>query len=222
MFNSSHLEFHLGLILSCAFFMAPFAKTAVEKNPRASREAPQVAANSSSQAARTDLDTANWNTLKNVYGWQIKYPKNWYATANSDDVTTETSGLVEIGGPEGCPNAPQARCALIQIDPMIFQGEGISRLTPEEYLGTDKSWPDRLSVRKFDLGALPAVEVISLVKPGPGQTQLVCEVAAKHDGRILQITYIEQGKGQDMVKSPSDWKYAAVFDKMLTTFSFYK
>lgn len=224
LFVGNRYVFLLASVLSCTLALTPFTRSTVEGSPKST---PQTAQNKTrdkstitSPVADTDLDTAHWRTVKNKYGWEIKYPKNWYADS-SGDATPETSGLVEIGGPEGCQYASRKRCALIQIDAMIFQGESISNSSVEQYLGTNGPRPDLRIERKFALGGVPAVDVCYLVaKGGAGAPQR--KIAVKHNGRILEIRYIEQGKDEDTIKSPSDWKYAAIFDKMLTTFSFYR
>jgi len=170
-----------------------------------------------------ELDVSKWQPLKNKYGWQIKYPKDWYATSNSDSVTAKTSSLVEIGGPKGCPYAVHQRCALIQIDAMAGQGAAFSNNSIDHYLGFNSNVGHPVfSERNFVLGGLPAGEVTFLVEAG-----VTREIAVKHEGKMLTITYLENTNiivdhdKEVPVKSPADWKFADVFDKVLSNMSFY-
>jgi hypothetical protein len=46
------------------------------------------------------------------------------------------------------------------------------------------------------------------------------EIVVKHDGKLLMITYAEEAKDTATIVSPSDWKFTAIFEKTLSTFSF--
>ncbi len=132
--------------------------------------------------------------------------------------------MVELGGPKGCPDTTHQRCAFIQIDTAPGQDVSMSKQSPEEFLGFGQTHSGQLfSERSFKLGGLPAAESTGFVN-GQGATR---DIAAKHEGKILIITYIENtniivDRDKEIVKSPADWKYKAVFDKMLDTMSFYE
>lgn len=212
------------------FSFVLFMTSSVPKSDRTLNDATiqaqtQAGSGSSSESSKTKLDTTHWKTLTNKYGWRIKYPADWYATANSDEVTARTSAMVELGGPKGCPDATHQRCAFIQIFAAPGQDASVSNQSPEEYLGFGQNHSGHpLSEQVFKLDGLPAAESTGFVDE-QGATR---EIAVKHEGQMLIITYIENTNiivDQDKevpVKSPADWKYKEVFDKMLDTMSFYE
>src|SRR5271154_5569053 len=85
-------------VLLLGFFA--FATVDAESRPsrEASKEAPQDQPKPSSGVIDPDLDLAHWSTLKNKYGWTIRYPKNWVPDSGGD-TTAETSGIVDFSGP---------------------------------------------------------------------------------------------------------------------------
>ena len=170
-------------------------------------------------ASALDSDVAQWATLKNIYGWEIKYPNGWDATGQGDvdhsgDTSAQTGFAVKITGPGSCSTESE-RCAIIAITAMDQAHSGMS---PKEYLGLHPSSQLFASPRKFVLSGEQAMEACW---PTGGHAP-VCVIAVEHMNQIFDIHYTEFGKDNAEMKSPKDWKYEATFNKMLKTFSFYK
>jgi hypothetical protein len=193
------------------FFALTMMGVAPATNRQPTKDQTQDKTKSPSEVTDPDLDTTHWSMLRNKYGWKINFPKTWV-----HDDHAETSGQITFYSPSDCV---KERCATFQIDSEINRGRFKDSL--ERYLSIDKPRPGLLSHRKFEIGGLPALDVVGLTKPRPERTDLVREIAVKHNGRILKITYSEGGKDRDTTKSPADWKYVAIFDKILGTLSFY-
>jgi PsbP-like protein len=188
-----------------------FAVVIVDAETIANQQRAKETAQDKSQspsAAPSALDTAHWNTLKNKYGWKIKYPKDWVP-----DEEAPISGIVTFFGPGDCT---KERCVSFQVDSEIFQDEG-----PQgEDFGPDNNPSKFLSYRRYRLGGFPALDVIFHDANTNGYT-LVRGVTVNHSGRLLGITYTEGGKDKDAIKLPPDWKYTSNFNQILDTLSFY-
>ena len=208
----------LMLVMGLGIAFSAQIKVGWEATPRYSaKELYQNQPKSSSGLMDVDLDLAHWSTLRNKYGWKIKYPKNWVADS-AGDVTAETSGIVDFSGPWDCA---KERCVVLQIDSEILRDEFKDSL--ERYLDVDKLRPYLISQRKFEVSDFPALEVDFRCSAALGAIEVPCrQIAIKHNGRILRISYSEQGSDRNTIKSPSDWKYIAIFDKMLTTLAVYQ
>lgn len=165
-----------------------------------------------------DSDLAQWATLKNIYGWEIKYPKGWDATGQGDayhqgDTSPQDGYLVWIRGPLPC-NSESQRCATIAIAVGKADEAGTStndflRLDPASLFGR---------LKKFELAGASAMEACWFMNAiGPA-----CSVGFEHKGLGFGITYDEGGKDDAQIRSPKDWKYESIFEKMLKTFSFCK
>ena len=206
--------FVLGLLLCSVFFDYCALAAANGDKPLNRRPAQSKNENNPTTApgsSGTDLDTSHWNTLKNKYGWTIKYPQDW----NPDDHAT-TSGQVSFYGPGNCATE---RCAGFQVDAEIFQGD--VKISPEEYLGANKASSNLFNQKTIGLDGFPAVDACYYTS-GLNGRQPVREIAVKHHGRIVLITYSEGGKNKDAIKSPDDWRYVTTFDKILATITFFE
>jgi hypothetical protein len=178
--------------------------------PQESQKSAQDKSTPASAASEPDADTAHWKVLKNKYGWKIKYPKNW-----QPDNNPATSGLVTFFGPGDCT---KERCASFQLDSEIEQKvNGDDKKSPQELLSGGRPPVPGYQRRAFEIDGFPAFE-----DSGPNVPAPALQIAVKHYGKILLITYIEGGKDVDAIKSPADWKYVADFDRMLSTLTFYE
>lgn len=161
-----------------------------------------------------DSETANWRTLKNKYGWKIKYPPNWLPAPNPE-AAPALSGLVEFRGPGDCG---KERCAYFQINSDINQGK--VKDPPEDDTEPKTNDPNLFFRRRVQLGGFPAIDAC-WYEPKTSGGQLARGIAIFHKGREIEITYIEGGPDKTTIKAPIDWKYVGTFNKILSTMSFY-
>jgi hypothetical protein len=165
-------------------------------------------------AQAKDSETANWKTLKNKYGWKIKYPPDWPPAPNPE-AAPSVSALVEfIYRHFDCA---KERCASFQIQPYMYKG--VNDL-PEEDAEPTKNIPNLFFRRRIRLGGLPAVDTC-WYSPESNGGQLAREIIVVHKGREVKISYGEGGPDGAAIKTPADWKYVGIFDKILSTMSFY-
>ncbi len=172
-------------------------------------------------APTVDSDVAQWTTLKNIYGWEIKYPKNWHVIgegvgSNSGDSSPNTSDLVFIKGPGSCSGESE-RCGTVEVAP---QDQMHSFMSLEEFLGVSNAPPPPgfSRPRRFELSESSALEYCWLMARIPA-----CHVAIEHKGgQIFDIQYSEFGNDHSQIKSPKDWQYESIFNKIVKTFSFYQ
>lgn len=168
-------------------------------------------------APTADSDVAQWTTLKNIYGWEIKYPKGWDATGQGDvyhqaDTSPQDGSRVWISGPLPCSTSQ--RCAMITVTAADIEETG----------PTPKEWPiDPASLfgrqRRFELAGTSAIEACWPMDNGKRPT---CNIGFEHKGLGFGIAYFEFGKEYGQIRSPKDWMYEAIFEKMLKTFTFCK
>ncbi|MGD0506920.1 MAG: PsbP-related protein [Terriglobales bacterium] len=175
-------------------------------------------------AQNAEADTAQWQGLKNQYGWSIKFPKGWIADAIGGDTDANISDSPRIWGPAGC-NDNGGRCADIGVDAMPRQTDEMSKLTPQEYLFPDGHHSKPVfSQKELQIDGSPAYEVCDLTYNVFDWPQGVsgCTVVVKHAGKLLKIGFMEWelGNHNASIRSPSDWKYYHVFEEMLLTFRF--
>jgi hypothetical protein len=164
-------------------------------------------------AQAKDLETANWKTLKNKYGWKIMYPPGW-PPAPDLEAAPAVSALVEFSLPFDCT---KERCASFQIQPYMYKG--VNELS-EEDAETKKNIPNLFFRRRVQLGGLPALDTCWYSSESNGG-QLAREIIVIHKGREVKISYGEGGPDRAMIKTPADWKYVGTFDKILSTITFY-
>jgi hypothetical protein len=106
---------------------------------------------SKATAPTKDSGTANWKTLKNKYGWRIKYPEDWRPFKNPE-AAPAVSGLVEFVLPFDCT---KERCASFQIESYMYKG--VNELS-EEDAEPKKNIPNLFFRRRIQLGGLPALD----------------------------------------------------------------
>ncbi|MGC2828307.1 MAG: PsbP-related protein [Candidatus Acidiferrum sp.] len=169
---------------------------------------------SKAAAQAKDSETANWKTLKNKWGWEIKYPADWKVFENPQ-AGPAISGVVEFYSPGDCVNE---RCASFDINSDINQGT--VKDFPEEEAKSQKNDPNLFFRRRFQLGGFPAIDAC-WYEPKANEGQLVRRISVIHKGREIEITYAEGGRGKVAIKTLADSKYMGTFDKILSTMSFY-
>ena len=184
----------------------------VSGNPLFSAEA--VLQDGSVNSIQTKSDADKWVQLRNRYGWEIRYPADWGATGHGytkpadDDAPT-------IGGPKGCYDQ---RCGNVQIQVETLKPtDKIAKLTACELVRRDLSTGAAVSsTRELEVAGVPACEIIFT-----SNYTLNRYIAFKYRNQSFLVAYWEDGKASiTEIKSPADWKFVEVFDKMMSTFSF--
>lgn len=170
-----------------------------------------------------DSDTAQWQELKNKWGWKVKFPNNWEAYAVGED-TTETGDGVGIQGPKRCYPAGE-RCAHVGIGVNPLESDSIANLNPRDYLlkQIHELYKRKLiSEGETRVAGFPAYEIFFLQQNEGGwpQGKPYHLIAVKRESKILTISYYEDTKDRATINSPADWKLVPIFEKMLSTFSF--
>lgn len=154
----------------------------------------------------------HWQELKNQFGWEIRFPKDWEAWGHGTDTPdAEADDQPEINGPRGCMESG-ARCGGFQV---IFPHYDYCKLSPRAFLLGGGSGAKIFTQGEIRVGDSLGYEVVSLDKDGP-----VRVIALKRDGMLLTITYSENDRDPNAIKLPSDWKFASIFETILSTFTF--
>lgn len=210
LFVCNRLGFSLASVCACALLVFQFGTGYhASKFHLAYLNIAQGAQSASPSQAVSDVDTSHWTVLTNKYGWKIKYPPQIWQT----DRDAAASGLVEFSAGD----CTKERCASFQSDSEIFQKvNGDDKKSPQDFLTAGKQPKLGYMERAFEIGGFPAFEV-----SGPNVPAPALQIAVKHYGKILLITYVEGGKDVAAIKSSADWKYANEFWKILSTSSFY-
>jgi hypothetical protein len=154
----------------------------------------------------------------------MKVPEDWEDTTPGDG-DFETSDISYVRGPKNC-FAEFARCAEVGVR-RFSPNADTSKKTPESYLrfGDPKTVQSTefLNQKRFTLSGESALDVC--IKEKATGVISTREVVMKHKGALFVISYAEfgtDGKASPDIKSPQEWRFMAFFDKMLSTFSFYK
>lgn len=171
-------------------------------------------------AQASDSDTAQWQELRNKWGWKIRFPKDWEAIGHGEDTPETDHGLI-LQSPSACYEAGE-RCGFVQIDSMPLQADSISKLSPREFLLRRLDDSKLLTQGETRVGEHVAYHILVLEQRRAGfpQGKPMQLIALKRGGKILQISYTEDAKDRAAITSPSDWKLVPIFEKMLSTFSF--
>jgi hypothetical protein len=180
------------------------------------------------QIAQVDQesDVTKWPKIKNVTGWMMRYPPGW-KDETAGEGTFETSDLVFIQGPKECLSGAE-RCAWVGIR-RFPRNSGYSKGSLKSYLHRDEhheGGPDRefLVEKTTALAGESGLDVYTRGNVN-GKVTVNRQIVLKHNGYLFEISYWEadnSGKDRLEIKAPQDWKYTAIFEKMLSTFSFYK
>jgi hypothetical protein len=156
----------------------------------------------------------------------MRYPPDWEdatETFYGEDLTFETSDFVYIQGPRNC-YTEAVGCALVGIR-RYSRNTADSEGTLEEYFGMNHPGggsTEYLKRTRITLAGESALDVCSRGN-SDGKVSVIRQIVFKHNGYLFEISYretVNSKKATLEIKTPQDWKYAAIFEQMLTTFSF--
>jgi hypothetical protein len=186
----------------------------------------QVAPIDSEKQRQTEIDTTEWKTLKNKFGWSIKYPPTWEASGQHNVIAEDFVAPI-IQGPKGCYKN-KAECGSIQVDVPSAMTDIYKNVSPSQYeLEKFKNAPFQILKNQNEslVNGNPAFEVTYLIS-NDGQFpngRYVKEIAIKHKEDIYVISYdagSNDSSGRGITGLPEDWQLAPVFGKMLSTLKF--
>ena len=175
----------------------------------------------------TDVNTANWKPMVNIYGWSIKYPPDWDAHGKGHFTPETTNGPIitgPIGGYKKGIRVGTIQIAVLPITPN--QSSKISNLSLIQYVekycvNVDTADKKILSgPKKIQVGGLTCYEIVYRRNKEYGGHKTSKVIYFKFKGKIGYIDYWEDFHDQKIIKSINDWELTSTFEKIISTIKF--